>query len=453
MGVSDFVKVAYNGSLIHEAGAESVFTLNTSKKWLAGDIEVEVGSIPLATLISKSITQNGTYKAEDDSADGYSQVIVSVAGGPDTSDATLSSGAQMLYGITAYASGVKYTGAIQTYSGSVNGQAGSIPFYSGAYNITPSTTEQILSTSGKVMSDDMVIGSYSNSGLAISSPLMLVGNATSLGSILDYNESLERLIPEMYFPNVTSIPDWQFNGYASLEKIDFPVCSSIGAEAFCYLEYLSDISFPMCQYIGMSAFLQCTTLPYVSFSLCSIMEDDAFAGCSSISYASFPVCTSIGMSAFAYCLSLATISFPLLSDIGSEAFEGCYNLASVILPSCPYIHYATFSECYNISYVSLPICSYIESYAFASCSSLTAISLPACTSIEDYAFNGCASLSSLYLMGSEKCILEDTQAFYDTLLHFENDPYIGRIYVPSSLLTAYKTDSIWSYYESGFVGV
>ena len=41
-------------------------------------------------------------------------------GGTDTSDATLSSGAQLLYGITAYADGVKYTGTIQTYDGTVS---------------------------------------------------------------------------------------------------------------------------------------------------------------------------------------------------------------------------------------------------------------------------------------------------------------------------------------------
>lgn len=34
-----------------------------------------------ATLITKSITANGTYSAEDDSADGYSEVTVNVAGG------------------------------------------------------------------------------------------------------------------------------------------------------------------------------------------------------------------------------------------------------------------------------------------------------------------------------------------------------------------------------------
>lgn len=39
-----------------------------------------------STLITKSITQNGTYNAQDDNADGYSQVTVSVSGGGSGSD-------------------------------------------------------------------------------------------------------------------------------------------------------------------------------------------------------------------------------------------------------------------------------------------------------------------------------------------------------------------------------
>lgn len=43
-----------------------------------------IGAIPTgggSTLITKNITQNGTYDAEDDDADGYSSVIVNVSGG------------------------------------------------------------------------------------------------------------------------------------------------------------------------------------------------------------------------------------------------------------------------------------------------------------------------------------------------------------------------------------
>lgn len=38
------------------------------------------GSSP--TLITKNISANGTYSAEDDNADGYSQVVVAVSGIP-----------------------------------------------------------------------------------------------------------------------------------------------------------------------------------------------------------------------------------------------------------------------------------------------------------------------------------------------------------------------------------
>ena len=51
---------------------------------------------------------------------GFVSAIASISTGIDTSDATLSSGNQMLSGYTAYASGVKYTGTINSYSTSGN---------------------------------------------------------------------------------------------------------------------------------------------------------------------------------------------------------------------------------------------------------------------------------------------------------------------------------------------
>ena len=57
------------------------------------------GSTP--TLITKSITQNGTYNASSDNADGYSEVEVNVSGGGSVSKTplysfNLSQGAQWL---------------------------------------------------------------------------------------------------------------------------------------------------------------------------------------------------------------------------------------------------------------------------------------------------------------------------------------------------------------------
>lgn len=46
-----------------------------------GSSHVDITANGIPTLITKSITQNGTYDAEDDNADGYSSVTVSVSGG------------------------------------------------------------------------------------------------------------------------------------------------------------------------------------------------------------------------------------------------------------------------------------------------------------------------------------------------------------------------------------
>lgn len=58
-----------------------------------------------ATLITKSVTENGTYSAEDDSADGYSEVTVNVPTGI-TPTGTLNITANDTYDVTNYASAV-----------------------------------------------------------------------------------------------------------------------------------------------------------------------------------------------------------------------------------------------------------------------------------------------------------------------------------------------------------
>lgn len=62
--------------------------LDTGKKFLFdaenttwNEVSSGGGGGGSATLIEKSITENGTYNASDDSADGYSKVTVDVAGG------------------------------------------------------------------------------------------------------------------------------------------------------------------------------------------------------------------------------------------------------------------------------------------------------------------------------------------------------------------------------------
>ena len=56
--------------------------LNSKYFYTAAGVKTQgTGTAPSPTLITKNITQNGTYNASSDSADGYSSVTVNVSGG------------------------------------------------------------------------------------------------------------------------------------------------------------------------------------------------------------------------------------------------------------------------------------------------------------------------------------------------------------------------------------
>ena len=97
----------------------------------------------------------------------------------------------------------------------------------------------------------------------------------------------------------------------------------------------------------------------------------------------------------------------------------------------------------------------IGSYAFYSCTSLTTVSFPNATSIGGYAFCGCYNLKSLYLTGSSVCKLSASNAFSSTPIggYSASARTYGSIYVPTSLLTSYKTATNWTYFSSRFVGI
>lgn len=78
------VEISYKGSTIASMSASGTKTLLTEGKYCEDDITVEYTSPGGggSTLITKSITVNGTYDAEDDNADGYSSVTVNVNAGP-----------------------------------------------------------------------------------------------------------------------------------------------------------------------------------------------------------------------------------------------------------------------------------------------------------------------------------------------------------------------------------
>ena len=153
--------------------------------------------------------------------------------------------------------------------------------------------------------------------------------------------------------------------------------------------------------------------------------------------------TSIGSYAFQSCYSLSQVSLPICSYIWGNVFEKCSSLSQVNLPMCSYIGTGALGYCKSLSQVSIPVCSYIGVTAFAYCISLSQLSLPVCSIIRDYAFIGCKSLSIITIGYSGVCSL-GLNPFESTKITSST----GSIYVPASLVDAYKSAENWSVYSN-----
>ena len=200
------------------------------------------------TLIEKSITENGTYNAQDDNADGYSEVTVNVSGGGGDID-----------------------GLIDGTLTSITSNATSIRRYC-LYNFTGLQSV--------------------NFPLAIIIDNYAFGNCSSLTSAS--------------FPKATSIGNYAFQS-SGLQSASFPLVTSIGTYAFNNCSSLTSVSFPLVTSIGTYAF-QSSGLQSVNFPLLTSINTRTFTLCQSLTNASFPLVTSIGNYAFDSCGLLTSIT-------------------------------------------------------------------------------------------------------------------------------------------------
>ena len=151
-------------------------------------------------------------------------------------------------------------------------------------------------------------------------------------------------------------------------------------------------------------------------------------------------------SAFEYKL-VETVDLPNCLYVGSNAFYYCASLTTVNLPVCTTLYDYAFRYCGNLSSVSLPNVVRMSGYCFANCVSLQTISLPKCSYVSRYAFWNCTNLKTIY-MGTARSVVA-------TMTHsnaLSDCSALQSIYVPASLVDAYKKASNWSYYSSKIVG-
>ena len=209
--------------------------------------------------------------------------------------------------------------------------------------------------------------------------------------------------------------------------------------------------------IGPGAFCRHLSLTTALFSKCTSIGHFTFYDCSSLATVSFPSCTFISNYAFGNCISLSVVSFPNCTSIGRYAFNRCYSLTTVFFPSCTSISDYAFMYCSFLTNISFPKCISIGYSAFRYCSSLTSAYFPGCFFIANYAFGNCYNLISLNLTNvSEVTSLPFSTAFSSTPIAgytTSTGGAYGSIYVPSSLLTSFKTATNWTYFSDRMVGV
>lgn len=159
-------------------------------------------------------------------------------------------------------------------------------------------------------------------------------------------------------------------------------------------------------------------------STISQLRCGAFYSHSGLTYISLPNCTKIEKLCFYYAENLSQVFFPMCNSIGENAFYACKKLEDLSFPNCNYISNSVFMNCTSASIAWFPVCSYIGNSAFMNCS----------------------RIRSFYFLSNAIATLSNRYAFSNTGLF--NSTYFGSfasVFVPESLVNAYKTASQWSY--------
>ena len=241
---------------------------------------------------------------------------------------------------------------------------------------------------------------------------------------------------------------------SSITSVDLPNCSSVGSSTFYSCSSLQTVNLPMCEYMGSNAFSYCLSLQTVNLHNLRTVYKYMFYTCSFLQSIDLTNCEYIDTVAFYRCTSLQSIDLPNCSYVGYAAFSGCSSLQSVNLPNCSYVGENAFSSCTSLQSIDLPNCSYVGSFTFYGCSSLQSVNLPMCEYVGGdafYTYNNTIDTVYIGTSISKVCQAGGAQIFAN---NNTNGGYlINKIFVPMSLVDAYKSATTWSNYASKIFGI
>ncbi|MBR2554291.1 MAG: leucine-rich repeat protein [Aeriscardovia sp.] len=246
--------VSYKGETLTTV-SNATKTLQTEGKYLEDDITLTDVSGGGATLITKSISANGTYNASSDSADGYSQVNVSVpasAVDTGTKSITANGNGQDVVGYAAVNVNVP-----NSYSAGDEGKVvsnGALVAQTAHADVTPTTSDQTIDTtlnnSLKVKGDaDLVAGNIKKDVEIFGVTGSYEGGGGS-GIFADYINGVENIIIED--ENVTAVSNSALRRKNNF-SVRFPNCTELGTSAF-QESFLTSAYLPKVTSAGQSPF-------------------------------------------------------------------------------------------------------------------------------------------------------------------------------------------------------
>ena len=131
-----------------------------------------------------------------------------------------------------------------------------------------------------------------------------------------------------------------------------------------------------------------------------------------------------------------------VTTLANYAFREQKQMTSIRLPRLVNTGLCAFNNCTGLTHIGrtdMPLLGTVGQQAFYGCNNLEDIDLPEASSIQNQAFQNCSKLESVILRKNAKATLSSANAFDNTPIA----DYNGVIYVPDSLVDAYKADAQW----------
>lgn len=458
----------FDDTTITSNAASASDIANGKLAFVNGELVTGTASGGGATLITKSITANGTYNASSDNADGYSSVTVNVSGG--------GGGGDMGDPIRFF----DYDGTLVASYSSVPSALPSVPTHTGLTNGTWNYTLQEVTTQFNAMGTCDVGANYETvSGateidielqegrlhpylsLAVNGEVSIDwgDNSTSTVTGTTLTTRLSTIHHEYAAPGSYTIKITKTSGtnYALYCSSTYPLLNNNNATGVVnriYSNRVKAVRIGVGCVLGAYAFQYCGNMESVSIPSSTQIGSNPnyiFGSCYSLRYVTIPTgvsSTTVANYLFSGCYALNNVSIaPNAWNIGANLFNNCYTLESVSIPSsAASIRGSMFNNCYLLKSLIIPSSvASIEAGVFSNCYSLTHVEIPSdVTSIGNSAFSNSFGIKEYHIRPTTPPTLGTS--VFNTV---QRD-YI--IYVPASKLNDYKTAENWSTYASYMVG-